>query len=142
MFFLGNREINWANFKTIFMFWNMLIVGASFFYSLVAFNVGHHGPKNVHEGDEIKSYDYGIYQLAATIERTEARSNLFITLTHFGDHILHHMFPSLDHSLLPQLNDIFIETCLEFKEELRECSLLEALLWQFEQLGRSDTIKL
>lgn len=109
---------------------------------VMAVNAGHHGPRNVHEGDEFKSLDYGIYQLAATIERHEAGSNLFMSLTHFGDHILHHFFPALDHSLLPQFRELALKTCLEFHEELRTCSLLEAFVDQIKQLSRTETIKL
>ena len=111
-------------------------------YSLMALSAGHHNPTNVHEGDEFKSLDYGLYQLRCTIDRAEAKSNLFMTLTHFGDHLLHHLFPSLDHSLLPQLKDTFIETCTEFKEEITECTMLDALIGQFKQLSRTETIKL
>lgn len=141
MFFFGNLSFNFVNFMDIFMTWNYIIAGGSFIYSVVAFNAGHHTPTNIHEGDEFKSSDYGVYQLAATIDRVEAGFNLFVTLTHFGDHMLHHMFPSLDHSLLPQLREIFIETCKDFKEEFRECSMWDALVGQCEQLGRTDIIK-
>lgn len=108
----------------------------------MALSAGHHGTKIVHEGDEFKALDYGIFQLGTTITRIEANANLFMSLTHFGHHMIHHMFPSLDHSLLPHLIDIMMETCNEFKGELRECSLLEALIEQFKQLGRKDTFKL
>lgn len=114
----------------------------SFLYSVVAVNAGHHGPKNVHEGDEFKALDYGIYQLSATIERIEASKNLFVSLTHFGDHVLHHLFPSLDHSVLPHLRETLIDTCIEFEVELRENSLLDAFVGQLQQLGRTETFEL
>lgn len=109
----------------------------------MAINAGHHGPRNVHEGDEFKSLDYGIYQLATTIDRVEVtNSNLFLSLTHFGNHILHHLFPALDHALLPQFRELALETCLDFQEELRECKLLEAFVDQIAQQSRTETIKL
>lgn len=142
MIMFGNLPFTWANTKEIFWIWQYVMMGASFLNVIVAINAGHHGPKNVHDGDEFKSLDYGIYQLAATIDRVEAKSNIFMTLAFFGDHTLHHMFPSLDHSLLPQFKDIFLETCIEFQEELRECSVLEALVDQLRQLSRTEITKL
>lgn len=137
MYVLGKYSFWWT-----FLIWQFMIMGGSFLYMFMAVNAGHHGPRNVHEGDEFKSLDYGIYQLAATIDRYEARTNLFMSLTHFGDHILHHLFPALDHSLLPQFRELALETCVEYQEELRECSLLEAFVDQIKQLSRTETIKI
>lgn len=142
MLMFGGLAFNWSNVKEIFIMWNYIIMGASLLNNIVAVNAGHHIPTNVHEGDEFKALDYGIYQLSATLERSEAKSNLFMSLTHFGEHILHHMFPSLDHALLPQFRELFIDTCNDFKEELRECSLLGALVGQFQQLKRTEVIRL
>lgn len=59
-------------------------------------------------------------------------------MTHFGNHFLHHLFPSLDHSYLPQLNEIFKETCAEFELEFRECPWYEQLKGHFKQLARTE----
>lgn len=142
MFAFGNSSLTWSNFATIFVVWNCIIIVGSFVYSVIALSTGHHDPKNVHEGDEFKSLDYGLYQMATTIERVEANSNLFTSLAYFGDHILHHFFPSLDHAILPELQETLVETCKEFQEELREYSMLDAIIGQFQQLSRSETIKL
>lgn len=142
MFLLGNSSFTLMNILSILIIWNVIIIIGSFTYSVIAVNAGHHGPEITHEGDEIKGLDYGIFQLGATIDRVEAASNLFVSLTHFGHHILHHMFPSLDHSILPQLNDVFIETCIEFKGDPRDCTMLEAVVAQFQQLSRTETIKI
>lgn len=141
MIIFGNLSMSWKSLAIVILMWNSMLLIGAFLYSVVAVNAGHHVLENVHEGDEFKSYDYGVYQLAATIERSPARANLFITLTHFGDHMLHHMFPSLDHSVLPHLRNVFVETCDDFKEEFRECSLWDALVGQFQQLSRKDARK-
>lgn len=142
MFLFGNSSFQLRNLTTIFVLWSCMLIVGSFLYSLMALSAGHHNPTNVHEGDEFKSLDYGLYQLRCTVDRIEAKANLFMTLTHFGDHMLHHLFPSLDHSLLPQLRDTLLETCKDFEEELKECSMLDGLIGQLQQLGRTEPIRL
>jgi len=39
---------------------------------------------------------------------------LLAELTTYGNHILHHLFPTLDHGLLDTIRPIFQETCKEF----------------------------
>lgn len=78
--------------------------------------------------------DFGIYQLAATFDRTESQDNLFITLASFGRHIYHHMFPTLDHAILHQFHDILHDTCKEFEAELSQYPFYELLMGQFRQL--------
>lgn len=41
-------------------------------------------------------------------------NNLFLATTSFGNHALHHLFPTVDHSKLPLLLPTYIETCKEF----------------------------
>lgn len=118
-----------------------MIVG-SFVYSVIAVNAGHHGFEIVHEGDEFKSLDYGIYQLGATIDRIETNDHLAISLATFGNHTLHHLFPSLDHALLPQLRGVLLETCQEFEWELKKWTIFRALVEQFKQLGRINVMSL
>lgn len=52
------------------------------------------------------------------------------------------MFPSLDHGLLPQLKDTLIETCKDFEVEIRQQNFYQALVGQFQQLGRTETVSL
>lgn len=86
--------------------------------------------------------DFGIFQLNAVIDRKDAKQNQFMVLTHFGEHTLHHLFPTLDHGLLPQLNDIFLDTCKEFSVEMREYPWFELIKGQFQQLARTKTLTL
>lgn len=141
MFLFGNLSLTWTSLAIILAVWNAMLIYGAFAYSVMAINVGHHVPENVHEGDEFKSFDYGVYQLAATIEREPANANLFISLTNFGDHMLHHMFPSLDHSVLRHLRNTLVETCNDFKEDFRKCSVYDAMFGQFQQLSRTEGIK-
>jgi fatty acid desaturase len=135
MFVFGNLSI-WS----VLQMWLFIVTVASFIYGIVGVNVGHHGVEIFHDGDALKSMDFGIYQLAATIDRSDVKDSLFLTLTSFGNHILHHMFPSLDHAILPQLQSIFIETCTEFEGEFRELSSWNLIAEQFKQLSRTQPV--
>lgn len=84
-----------------------------------------------------KSMDFGIFQLCTVVDRREVKKSQFWTLITFGHHTLHHMFPTIDHGLLPQLHEIFIETCHEFKMELREFTWWPMIYGQFQQLNRT-----
>lgn len=131
-----------VNIWEVFIAWNMILMAASFFFQVIGLNAGHHGTDIVHEGDEFKSLDFAYHQMAATIERREANSNLFMIMTHYGEHILHHFFPSLDHSVLYHFHDELMDTCVEFKEELKKISLLEATIEQYKHQARTKTNKL
>lgn len=133
MYLLGN-----PNILIVLKFWLFIITMASLMYGIVALNAGHHHNEIFHDGDELKSMDFGIYQLSATIDRIDVKDSQFMTLTNFGHHVLHHMFPILDHALLPQLHDTLISTCQEFESELREFPWWKLIAGQFKQLTRTE----
>lgn len=81
--------------------------------------------------------DWGIFQLDAVMDRTEIQG-ILLTLTHFGDHALHHLFPTIDHIHLPELQPLLLETCKEFEAVCRECRWWELIKGQFCQLGRTE----
>lgn len=70
------------------------------------------------------------------MDRTEIRGNHFLVLTNFGDHALHHMFPTLDHGTLELLYPVFEETMKQFNIDLRVRSQFEMMCGQFMQLSR------
>lgn len=47
------------------------------------------------------------------MERKEITGSPFLVLTNFGDHCLHHMFPTLDHSTLEHLYPTFKKVSAE-----------------------------
>lgn len=83
-----------------------------------------------------KTNDFGIFQMNTVIDRRDIKQSQFWTLVTFGQHTLHHMFPTLDHGILPQLHETLLETCQEFKVELREFSWWPLIVGQFQQLQR------
>lgn len=86
--------------------------------------------------------DFGIFQMNAVIDRNDIKENKFLNLAMFGHHTLHHMFPTLDHALLPKLNQLFAATCKEFEMQLREHPWWPLIVGQFQQLQRDKTITL
>lgn len=86
--------------------------------------------------------DFGIFQINAVIDRKDIKTSEFLSLTQFGRHTLHHLFPTLDHSLLPHFQELFLDTCQEFKIQLRECLWWPLIVGQFRQLQRTKTISL
>jgi fatty acid desaturase len=83
--------------------------------------------------------DFGIFQMNAVIDWKDVKWSQFLTLVSFGHHTMHHMFPTIDHGLLPQLTPIFLQTCKEFELELRENPWWPLVVGQFKQLSRTET---
>lgn len=80
--------------------------------------------------------DWGIYQLDCVMDRHEINASQFLVLTNFGEHGLHHLFPTLDHAILKQIWPILMKTTEEFNIALRVTSQVELMKGQFQQLVR------
>jgi fatty acid desaturase len=65
-----------------------------------------------------------------------------MTLATFGHHISHHLFPTIDHAVLPELSEIIFDTCREFEADLRIFPWYELIIGQFKQLRRVETRKM
>lgn len=90
-----------------------------------------------------KEYDWGLYSVDTVMERQELRGNTLLALANFGDHALHHLFPTLDHGILPELYDVFFETLSEFEAECQYYPwFFETIKGQFKQLARIEPMKL
>lgn len=125
----------------IYTRWTCIIILAEFIFACIYFNCGHHGSDQVHQNDEIRSLDFGEFQLSTTVDRSEANASTFSSLALHGDQVLHHLFPTLDSSILPQLRETLRQTCKEFDIDLRpETTMLQATLGHFKQLYRTETI--
>ncbi|CAO1340139.1 unnamed protein product [Diamesa hyperborea] len=135
MYFFGS-----SNIIQVISMWFFILTVSSLMYGFVSTTDGHHYTTTIHDGDEIKSLDYGMFQVGATMDRIEANMNSFLALALFGEHTLHHMFPTLDHLVLPQLRDILVETCKEFNIGIREMKWQDLIIPQFQQLGRTKPI--
>nr|BAN20361.1 conserved hypothetical protein [Riptortus pedestris] len=128
---------------TAVIWWVLIIFMASFMFSLVGLNAAHHHPEIFHDGDEPrKNRDWGVYQLDAVRDRTEIKGILPLVLILFGDHTLHHLFPTLDHAHLAKLYPVLEETCKEFNVDFKLHTIVDLLLGQFKQLTRNTKRKL
>ena len=79
--------------------------------------------------------DWGIHQID-TVRDVKKASNLFLMVTTFGNHALHHLFPTVDHSKLNLLWPAFSETCLEFGIDYRYMGAVDMLKGMHLQLMR------
>lgn len=83
-----------------------------------------------------ENLDWGAYQLDTMIDREDLRGNHFLVVTNFGDHILHHLFPTLDHGYLKDLYPILYDTVNEFSLEARSEPWSALIKGQHQQLAR------
>lgn len=72
------------------------------------------------------------------LDRKDVQDNHFLSLTNFGDHALHHLFPTLDHGVLNKLYPLFEETCAEFKVDYRTDYFPKLIVGQHMQLARTE----
>jgi len=119
--------------------WLFIVMVASFFFGLIGVNVAHHHPDIFHYGDKpTKDRDWGLHSLAATRDRVEVYGSPNLVLLTFGDHCLHHLFPTIDHVHLHSLYPILEKTCKEFGIEFKMLTTLDLLFGQFRQLMRRE----
>ncbi|KAF2892875.1 hypothetical protein ILUMI_13292 [Ignelater luminosus] len=119
--------------------WLFIVTFGSLWFGVVGFNAAHHAPEIFHDGDAPRAktdIDWGVHQLDAISERHDIKGSPFLVLTNFGDHALHHMFPTLDHGTLEHLYPIFNKTMKQFNLDLRMRSQLQMVKGQFMQLAK------
>lgn len=83
--------------------------------------------------------DFGVLQLAAVRDRSDVDGNYVLTTLMFGNHAMHHLFPTIDHSKLHDLNPVLEETCREFNINFKPMRVKNLLLGMFQQLVRNYT---
>lgn len=82
--------------------------------------------------------DWGLFQMDAVADRVDINRSFFMVLTHFGEHTLHHMFPTLDHSVLTKLHPVFAKTCEEYKTKLRISTQLDMFIGYYRQIAKTE----
>lgn len=127
---MGYRKLAWENLLAVaelallcafnglgkgWAMWAVMHSLGSLLLSIVALPL-HHSEHVFTEGQGPISADFGEHTLRTSKDFDThlglVPSLLFFQL--FNSHCLHHLFPAIDESRLPQLHDVFIKTCADF----------------------------
>ena len=102
----------------------------------------HHSPTVYHGGDHPDpNTDWGIRQLDTTRDvdyKSGEDGIMFWQATTLGDHLMHHLFPTVDHSKLHLLYPTFRQTCREFGVEYKFESGKDMFVGMHQQLARTE----
>ncbi|XP_017857522.1 PREDICTED: cytochrome b5-related protein [Drosophila arizonae] len=129
-----------ADLSSVIFSWLIILGMGSFLFGFIGLTAAHHDPRIYHDGDAPRpDRDWGLFQLDTIIDRGDIKWSDLLVLTHFGEHALHHMFPTLDHGVLRQLYPELQQTLREFKSELRVMSHWGHIKGQTQQLLRMET---
>ncbi|KAJ0178874.1 hypothetical protein K1T71_005649 [Dendrolimus kikuchii] len=126
-------------FYDAFVGWLWIICTASLIFFTIGSNAAHHHPKIFKDGDEVRDLtpDWGMFELEAVMDRTDINGSLFKVMTFFGDHALHHLFPTLDHAQLPYLYPIFFEHCDKYKAKYATTSSFDLFIGQLKMAAKT-----
>ncbi|CAG0895921.1 unnamed protein product, partial [Darwinula stevensoni] len=95
--------------------WMWIHTSCSVVFASIGLTASHHHVDIFHDGDRPSpDRDWGVGQLQAIGDRTEVMGIPWLAGITFGDHILHHLFPTVDAFRLPALYPVLEETCREF----------------------------
>lgn len=84
-----------------------------------------------------KDRDWALNQMDAVRDKIEVAFKFPWAHMTFGDHTLHHIFPTVDQDNLPELYPILEQTCSEFGFKLHFVTAWELIKGQFLQLSRN-----
>nr|XP_026496809.1 cytochrome b5-related protein-like isoform X2 [Vanessa tameamea] len=120
--------------------WLWINCTGSLIFFLIAVNAAHHHPDALKDGDQPKSEtpDWGEHQVEALLDRKDINGNTFAVMTLFGDHALHHMFPTIDHSILKYLHPIFIEFSEKYQTNYRASTQFQLVIGQIKETMRTE----
>lgn len=94
---------------------------AALFFHSISMGAGHHSPDIWCEGDKIvDSLDWGIFQIVTSSPVGFVDRSFMLTITSFGKHALHHLLPTVDHSKLHLVEQVYIQTCKEFGIDMKD----------------------
>ncbi|XP_011647047.1 cytochrome b5-related protein isoform X1 [Pogonomyrmex barbatus] len=125
-----------------FKLWIAMLLISSFLFGLIGFNAAHHHPDIFHDGDIYRNdLDWGLLEMDAVRDREVIDDSIFLALTNYGSHTLHHLLPTVDHHYLQLCVPAFLQTCKEFNVSADKWTQWELLKGQFKQLGRTDVKK-
>ncbi|KAH0944819.1 hypothetical protein HN011_001180 [Eciton burchellii] len=125
-----------------FKLWLMILLISSTMFGMIGFNAAHHHPDIFHDGDIFREdLDWGLLELDTVRDRKVIDDSIFLALTNFGSHTLHHLMPTVDHHYLHLCLPAFVETCKEFYADSGKWTQWELFKGQFQQLARNEPKK-
>ena len=98
----------------------------------------HHGPLLYHAGDQLRTdRDWGLHMLDTTrdMDKSEGRFGVLakpLVYTTFGNHLLHHLFPAVDHSKVIKRTKKTLKSNFSFSL----ISSIQSLLKLYNNLGK------
>ncbi|CAG9559666.1 unnamed protein product [Danaus chrysippus] len=132
--------ISGSSFYYVLYTWLWINCTASLIFFLIAVNAAHHHPDAIKDGDQPRNPtpDWGEHQVEALLDRKDINNSTFAVLTMFGDHALHHMFPTIDHSILKHLHPTFIQLCEKFQANYRVSTQFKMVIGQIKETMRTE----
>ncbi|XP_063533222.1 cytochrome b5-related protein-like [Cydia strobilella] len=128
--------VSGATFYHVFTTWLCIIAGASLTFYKIGSNAAHHHPDIWKDGDQpsygTETPDWGVHELEAVMDREDINRGHFTIMTFFGNHALHHLFPTLDHATLTYLYPIFIEYAQKFRANFRLTNQFDLFIGQYK----------
>ncbi|EZA50497.1 Cytochrome b5-related protein [Ooceraea biroi] len=122
--------------------WLIMLLISSTVFATIGFNAAHHHPDIFHDGDiPREDLDWGLLELDSVRDREVIDDSLFLALTTFGSHTLHHLLPTVDHHYLHLCLPAFLQTCKEFRLSPEKWTQWELFKGQFQQLSRNKPKK-
>ncbi|XP_031331640.1 cytochrome b5-related protein-like isoform X2 [Photinus pyralis] len=121
--------------------WVFIMLVNGFWFGLVGFTLNHYHPDIFMDGD-VSRYDesdWGVSQVDTAGEKIGMVNTHFLGLIFLGDHVLHHLFPVMDHGVIQYLYPVFRETMREFKLDLQVFGKGEFVGGYFRRLSTEDT---
>ncbi|XP_060801857.1 cytochrome b5-related protein [Amyelois transitella] len=120
--------------------WLYINCTGSLLFYLIGVNAAHHHPDAIKDGDQPKSEtpDWGLHQVEALLDRKDINGNTFAVMTFFGEHTLHHMFPTLDHGILKYLKPIFLEHCEKYQANYKVSTQFQMVIGQIRENLRTE----
>lgn len=81
--------------------------------------------------------DWGIYCVDTVVDNSNVSHNHLASLTHFGNHLMHHLLPTIDHGVALQLYPILFDSMAEFETKFEEYPWFVHISGQLNQLAKN-----
>ncbi|KAI8608722.1 hypothetical protein BC830DRAFT_1174178 [Chytriomyces sp. MP71] len=118
---LATRGIPFETIAHQYLFQHLF---ASWVFLSVGLYTSHHQEDVWHQGDKVQrrseiepppvQVDFGLFQLLELRDKVETTNSLWMNINSYGDHALHHLYPTIDQANLPYLYPLLMDHCRRF----------------------------